>query len=518
MILLEARSLLLSIPLGLLACGSAAAQDPPPAGEPQVQARGPVHEAFARPNVMPKESPVVPKEPPAPIRELPPLQKPDLAGVQWVPGYWAYDGETKDFMWISGTWRVPPPDRQWVPGNWSKVDGGWQWQSGFWGPTDPGGVKPLDSMPPGSLEVGPSSPPPNDDSFYTPGQWVFQDGEWVWQPGTWVQNQGDMVYNPPAYLPNQNGSLYVPGYWDYPLQNRGMLFAPVAFGGSPWIGNPGWFYRPGYSVGLSGLLGSLFIGANSGNYYFGNYYGNNYRAAGYLPWTNYSRRGYDPLLNYYAWSNRGTTGWNNGLNGLYNGRLNGTLPAPATTYASQLRANPNLAAGIVSANSAGFARNIHVNPVNSLQTVHALGNGQNHHVRLTNATAGDLAARQNFVTRQSFAAPNHRLNTAPAIVRAGGVSPSFAPALPTIRAQGPSFHPSTATRSHMANPIVQQPVVRSHMASPVVPRTTFAPQMHAAPRIVHSAPLMRSAPIHRAAPAMHGGGHVGGGHGGGHRR
>ena len=45
------------------------------------------------------------------------------------------------------------------------------------------GVQALASSPPPSLEVGPSSPSPGDDDFYTPGQWVFQNGEWVWQPG-----------------------------------------------------------------------------------------------------------------------------------------------------------------------------------------------------------------------------------------------------------------------------------------------------------------------------------------------
>src|SRR5439155_2810270 len=169
---------------------------------------------------------------PAPIKEIAPKERPDLAGVQWIPGYWAYDGEAKDFIWVSGTWRVPPPGRRWVAGTWAKVNGGWQWQHGFWSPADPGAVQALASSPPPSLEVGPSSPSPGDDDFYTPGQWVFQNGEWLWQPGSWVQNRSNMMYVPPAYLPTTDGSLYVPGYWDYPLEDRGLLFAPVAFVGS----------------------------------------------------------------------------------------------------------------------------------------------------------------------------------------------------------------------------------------------------------------------------------------------
>src|SRR4051794_3220896 len=72
---------------------------PPPAvpgGEdaarPEVQARGPVHEAFAQPGeVRPRPSPVAPKAPPAPVNELPPDVRPEGDNVAWVPGYWAWD-------------------------------------------------------------------------------------------------------------------------------------------------------------------------------------------------------------------------------------------------------------------------------------------------------------------------------------------------------------------------------------------------------------------------------------------
>src|ERR1700730_6641542 len=58
----------------------------------EVLTHGPVHEAFAEPTVAnPTPSLVVPKEPPAPIEELPPDVKPDGANVVWVSGYWAWD-------------------------------------------------------------------------------------------------------------------------------------------------------------------------------------------------------------------------------------------------------------------------------------------------------------------------------------------------------------------------------------------------------------------------------------------
>ena len=537
------RTVLFSFALALLLNGLASAQEaPPPANEPQVQARGPVHEAFARPADSPKASPVVPTEPPAPIQELPPLQRPDLPGVQWVSGYWSYNDEAQDFLWVSGTWRVPPPGRQWVAGNWTKLNGGYQWQHGFWGPNNSDGVKTLDSAPPPSLEIGPSAPPPTDSSYYTPGQWVYQDGAWLWQPGSWVVNRDGQIYVPPEYLPCQDGSLYVPGYWDYPLEDRGLLFAPVAFGGSPWIDNPGWCYRPSFTVGLNGLFGSLFNRANTGSYYYGNYYGNGYRAQGYRPWTNYGRRGYDPLLNYYTWSNRGTPNWNRNLTGLYTGRMNGSLPAPATTYAQQLRANSNVDASLIAPNTAAFGRHVTVNPVNSLQTIHALSQPQGRHVRLTDVTATDLASRPTFASRQSFSsspatngrsaivpAPQVRSTPAaartvpvPSLPQGGGlrtptlpnppasvvrppVTPPTPRTQPTLRAQSPSApspSPPIVSQRTPTPPVLSAPTFRAQSPSAppaITDRTPTPPARVAPPAITNRTP---TPPARVAPPAI----------------
>src|SRR5262249_2191994 len=81
-----------------------------------VDARGPIHEAYAAPvKVSPRPGPVVDTKPPEPINELPPDQKPEGDNIQWVPGYWAWDGDRNDYVWVSGFWRAPPPNRKWVP-------------------------------------------------------------------------------------------------------------------------------------------------------------------------------------------------------------------------------------------------------------------------------------------------------------------------------------------------------------------------------------------------------------------
>src|SRR5437660_1095591 len=75
----------------------------------QVLARGPVHEAYATPQqTRPEATPVVPKQPPDPIEETPPEQKPEGDNVQWIPGYWAWGADVTDFVWVSGFWRNVP--------------------------------------------------------------------------------------------------------------------------------------------------------------------------------------------------------------------------------------------------------------------------------------------------------------------------------------------------------------------------------------------------------------------------
>ena len=86
-----------------------------PANE-EILTRGPVHEAFLAPVVYnPAPTVIVTHQPPEAITEVPPDQAPE-AGAVWVPGYWAWDDDSTDFLWVSGCWRVPPSNSAWVPG------------------------------------------------------------------------------------------------------------------------------------------------------------------------------------------------------------------------------------------------------------------------------------------------------------------------------------------------------------------------------------------------------------------
>lgn len=270
----------------------------------EVQARGPIHEAFADTNVgVTQASPVVPQQPPEPINEVPPDVRPDDASAIWIPGYWAWDDEQQNFMWISGVWRVPPPEAVWVPGYWTQVDGGFQWVSGFWADANAQQFSYL-PPPPASLEQGPSSPSPGDNYFYIPGNWSYANGQYVWQPGYWSPYQNGWTWSNSYYRWTPSGYVYVPGRWDVPMSTRGWAFAPVMFQPGAW-NRPGFVYRPSTALNLLSLATMLFA-RNNGWYYYGDYYGNNYAQLGYMPWYSSGYRGsYNPLYGYESWSRRG---------------------------------------------------------------------------------------------------------------------------------------------------------------------------------------------------------------------
>jgi hypothetical protein len=99
----------------------------------EVLTRGPVHEAFAETVIFdPEPGHMAPKAPPVAIEEVPPDQRPEGANVAWVSGYWAWDDERTDFLWVSGIWRALPPGRQWVSGYWGRSGQGAQWTSDYW--------------------------------------------------------------------------------------------------------------------------------------------------------------------------------------------------------------------------------------------------------------------------------------------------------------------------------------------------------------------------------------------------
>ncbi|MCE9563798.1 MAG: hypothetical protein K8U57_17285 [Planctomycetes bacterium] len=330
--------------------------NPADPNQPEVLARGPVHEAFATTVEAPVASPIVAKQPPDPIEELPPDEKPEGDNVQWIPGYWSWDDDADRFIWISGFWRVSPPGRIWVPGSWREVRGGYQWAPGFW--QEPAPQQPQQPVqqqpeiqylpqPPASIEVGPTTPAVSATSFYVPGSWVWRN-RFLWRPGFWIEHRPNWVWVPAHYRWSPVGYVFIDGYWDYPLASRGVLYAPMYFPPAVYA-RPAFVYTPAYVVSEPAMVGALFVRRGYGSYYFGDYFAPRYNTAGFTAWCGTVGAnggfaigfgvgrtwGYDPLWSYYSFNHRQNPAWSAGVTHLYGGRYNGTVARPPVNLVQQ---------------------------------------------------------------------------------------------------------------------------------------------------------------------------------------
>ena len=278
----------------------------------EVLTRGPVHEAFAESvSFEPQAGFIVASAPPALIEELPPEQKPDGDNVTWIPGYWSWDEDQSDFLWVSGIWRNLPPGRQWVPGYWDAIDGGqYQWTSGYWADSTTTEVAYIPTPPPVSVDVGPNIAAPSEDDTWVPGNWMWNEDRYAWRPGYWLPLRQNWTWVPSRYNWTRRGYVYVDGYWDYAVADRGVLFAPVYYRRHVYT-DPDYYYTPSIVVSLNVFSSHLFVRPSCGHYYFGDYYSPIYRDRGfYSPFAwHRAHRGYDPIWAYDRWDHRHEKNW-----------------------------------------------------------------------------------------------------------------------------------------------------------------------------------------------------------------
>jgi hypothetical protein len=285
-----------------------------------VQARGPLHEAFAAPASEPQVSPIIRKQPPAPLDEMPPEERPE-GNMVWIGGYYQYDDDRQDYLWVSGCWRAKPQGREWVPGYWREEQGGWQWTGGFWAvATADNKIAEINYQPapPAPPAVAPPGDPPAADAFYVPGNYVYVDGGYRWRAGFWTHGQPGFVYIPAYYRWTIRGYIFVPGHWDVVMARRGLVYAPVVV--NVGLIGPRFVYTPGYAINVTYVNDAMFIRPAYCHYYYGDYYGPVYAGWGFESCLIYSRRCYDPYVCYMRWSN---PGWFNIQIGLYNDRWAG---------------------------------------------------------------------------------------------------------------------------------------------------------------------------------------------------
>lgn len=188
-------------------------------------ADGPLHEAFlsVRRDLEPS---VLSQSPPPPIVERP-GPEPPRSDAKWIDGYWEWSPDRSKFVWVTGTWRVPPPGRFWVNTLWKRNENGWRRFPGFWSDRTTDKLAYGADGPPKDRPIDDSGAPPKPHCFYIPGQFVV-DGERVaWRKGFWADAKPGWAWTPATWTRQPEGWIFQEGYWDYPLEERGQLFAPA---------------------------------------------------------------------------------------------------------------------------------------------------------------------------------------------------------------------------------------------------------------------------------------------------
>ncbi len=246
--------------LGVLHTQALAQANDPPAIEPAAAeasqnrvkvaalSEGPLHEAFLSP-ARDQEPEKLDSSPPPPITELPGADKPNSDNAQWINGYWEWDGTLKDFVWVSGTWRLPPPNRFWVNGYWRRDDQVWYRVRGFWSDEQTNQIVYHKTGPPENRPKEEVKASPGDGHFYIPGQYIPEKKDSdtvVWKPGFWTKSQPGWSWTPSQWVKQPEGWIFQEGFWDRPLEQRGTAYAPVQV--APDARNANTVYRPDKTI------------------------------------------------------------------------------------------------------------------------------------------------------------------------------------------------------------------------------------------------------------------------------
>lgn len=192
----------------------------------QAYENGPIHEAFVTRVSGNLAFDASSLQPPSQINERIPRQL-DLQ-AEWIPGYWAWESKVKDFVWVSGVWRRPPPGHQWISGFWKKYVEGWVWVPGFWNRVPLQNVDYIGIPPPDPVDQN-TAPPPSNNYFWIPGFWhfLFDQQEYQWILGHWKELDPDWIFVSSYYIWRPGGYVFISAYWDWPLEDRGTAYSSV---------------------------------------------------------------------------------------------------------------------------------------------------------------------------------------------------------------------------------------------------------------------------------------------------
>ncbi|AMV28281.1 hypothetical protein VT84_28010 [Gemmata sp. SH-PL17] len=321
-----------------------------PATQPvTVVERGPVHEAFAQPSAGVRGRGITaPKVPPPPIDEVPPNVKVESPIARWIPGQWQWGADRADFVWVCGCYRNVPPGRTWEPGHWKEIKSEWTYFPGYWRPSETKTLLADLPEPPAPKDEAPDAKE-NPNAMWVPGIWERKDGRFEWQPGYWAPVREGVIWQQSQFVATETGFVFVSGYWDFALEERGLLYVPMYFSKAQRA-KSGWTYRPEYVIpfgvegkwGQGGTFDALYIGPNFNSYYYGNFsqISSNaaarvgfalrgslselagpiidlYGSSAYRPWNSVAPGYTNPLWLHYVRLNQNAPGSSNGTPSLY---------------------------------------------------------------------------------------------------------------------------------------------------------------------------------------------------------
>jgi hypothetical protein len=163
-----------------------------------------------------------PKEPPAPIAERPVGARPGRR-AQWVPGYWEWDPAESGYVWVGGSWQVPPIGSSWVNTRWARDSDGWYRVPGFWTrrrdralvATEFATTEPAwrTAGPPADHPDDTPGPAPGPNYFFVPGHYVPAGDRLSWTPGFWARIQPGWDWVPARWVRRPDGWQYREGSW-----------------------------------------------------------------------------------------------------------------------------------------------------------------------------------------------------------------------------------------------------------------------------------------------------------------
>jgi hypothetical protein len=227
-----------------------------------------------------------------------------------------------------------------MAGYWTRTTLGYQWISGYWADAKAKEATYL-PPPPATVEAGPNIAAPSLDYGWSPGCWIWYQNRYAWRPGYWALGRSDWDWYPAHYVWTPRGYIFVGGFWDYPVERRGILFAPVYFEAGVYA-RRGYFYSPRIVIDLGVFSAHLFLRPSYHHYYFGDYYAPSYRQGGFYASFSFqsSHYGYDPIFSHQRWEHRQDREWEHRVETDYQYRRDHESARPPRTWAAQRNLNP----------------------------------------------------------------------------------------------------------------------------------------------------------------------------------